>query len=35
MRKFGFFFTVATLASALMVFFAGMTAYADGWPVFK
>jgi hypothetical protein len=33
MRKFGFFFTLATLASTLMVLFAGMTAFADGWVV--
>jgi hypothetical protein len=31
MRKFGFVFTVATMAATLMVLFAGMTAFADGW----
>jgi hypothetical protein len=34
MRKFGFF-ALATLASTLMVLFAGMTAFADGWPVLR
>jgi hypothetical protein len=34
MRKFGFVFTVATMAATLMGLFA-MTASADGWPVFK
>jgi hypothetical protein len=33
MRKFGFVFTVATMAATLMVLFAGMTAFADGWVV--
>ena len=31
MRKFGFVFTLATMAVTLMVLFAGMTAFADGW----
>jgi hypothetical protein len=31
MRKFGFVFTVAMMAATLMVLFAGMTAFADGW----
>jgi hypothetical protein len=35
MRKFGFYFTMATLASTLLVLFAGMTAFADGWPVLR
>ena len=36
MRRFGYVFTLATLAATLMVLFAGMTAFADGWPpVFK
>jgi hypothetical protein len=34
MRKFGFVFSVATMATALMALFA-MTASADGWPIFK
>jgi hypothetical protein len=34
MRKFGFF-TLATLVSTSMVFFAAVTAFADGWPVLK
>jgi hypothetical protein len=34
MRKFGFVFTVATMAATLMALFA-MTASADGWPLFK
>ena len=32
MRKFGFVFTIATMAATLMVLFA-MTVSADGWPV--
>ena len=32
MRKFGFVFTVATMAATLMVLFAGMIATADVWP---
>jgi len=34
MRKFGFVFTVATMAATLLALFA-VTASADGWPVFK
>jgi hypothetical protein len=34
MRRFGFVFTLATMAATLMVLFAGMTAFADGWPLF-
>ena len=34
MRKFGFVFTVASMAAALMAMFA-MTASADGWPILK
>ncbi len=30
MRKFGFVFTVATMAATLMALFAGVTAMADG-----
>ena len=33
MRKFGFVFTIATMAATLIVLFAGMTALADGWPL--
>ena len=32
MRRFGFVFTLATLASSLMVLFAGMAVFADVWP---
>jgi hypothetical protein len=32
MRRFGFVFTLATMAATLMVFLAGMTALADSWP---
>jgi hypothetical protein len=32
MRRFGFVFTVATMASTLMALFA-MTGLADGWPL--
>jgi hypothetical protein len=35
MRKFGFFFTVATMAATLMALFASVTAMADGWPVLR
>jgi hypothetical protein len=35
MRKFGFYFTLAALVSTLVVLFAGMTAFADGWPVLR
>jgi len=31
MRKFGFVFTVATMAATLMALFA-MSGLADGWP---
>ena len=34
MRKFGFVFSIATMAASLLVMFA-MTAMADGWPPFK
>jgi hypothetical protein len=34
MRKFGFVFTVATMAATLLALFA-MTASADGWPVLR
>jgi hypothetical protein len=32
MRRFGFVFSLATLAATLLVLFAGMTAFADVWP---
>jgi hypothetical protein len=33
MRRFGFVFTLATMAATLMVLFAGMTTFAaDVWP---
>jgi len=32
MRRFGFQFTMATLVSTLMVLFAAMSVFADGWP---
>lgn len=35
MRRFGFVFTVATMAATLMALFAGMTVLADGWPILK
>ena len=35
MRRFGFVFSVATMAATLMALFAGMTAMADGWPILR
>ena len=32
MRKFGFVFTLATIAATLSVLFAGIAAFADVWP---
>jgi hypothetical protein len=32
MRRFGFVFTLATMAATLMVLLAVMTVFADGWP---
>ena len=34
MRRFGFVFTIATMAATLMALFA-TTALADGWPPLK
>jgi hypothetical protein len=32
MRRFGFVFSLATLASTLMVLFAAVSVFADAWP---
>jgi hypothetical protein len=34
MRRFGFVFSIATMAAALMAFFA-TSGLADGWPPLK
>jgi len=35
MRRFGFVFTVATMAATLIALFASVIASADGWPPLK